>query len=126
MPLPLLLLLWLGTGGLSCQTASAQPALAPHIRELAAAQLNDMTPMLKLSEVLADAPLHEVEANLPSLIALTESSNDRTRSFAMLSLIGLEDIKENSSRPIDIERLRLLLPTRLDLLLVSLTRQQRA
>lgn len=66
-------------------------------------------PTVKLSESLTNAPLNEVERNLPALIALTESSDDRTRTFAELSLLGVEGMAGDSPR-IDTERSKLLLP----------------
>jgi hypothetical protein len=109
MFLPLLLML--GVSAPSFQAASASTDLASLIRNLPAeaAQAKDPSPVEPLADRLAEAPLQEVEANLPALIALTESSNDRTRSFAELSLLGVEGMAGKSPH-FDSERIKLLSP----------------
>src|SRR3954447_18489453 len=105
----LLLLLCLLAGSASSQPAPASPDLASLIHDLpTAARKNDMGPMVKLSELLADAPLKTVETDLPALIDLTESTESRTRFYAVASLMGLRGGENKPSPRLDTERLRLL------------------
>lgn len=110
MPLPLLLVTYLGMSVAAFQSAATPPDLASLIRALpTAAKLNDPTTIVNLSKALGDVPLKTVETALPALIDLTESPESRTRFHAVVSLIGLEGVDANPPR-FDTERLRLLLP----------------
>ncbi|MEG9437283.1 hypothetical protein JAO29_14075 [Edaphobacter sp. HDX4] len=101
---------WLGIGA-PFQGSPSPPDLASLIHSLPAeVRLNSPQPGLKLSEVLGKAPLQTVEIDLPALIELTESPDDRTRSIAILSLLGLVLPGEDSNPPVDTKRQSLLLP----------------
>jgi hypothetical protein len=109
MLLPLFFML--AVGGSPFQAVPVATDLASLIRNLPAevAQAKDSLVAESIANRLADAPLQEVEANLPALIALIESSDDKTRGFAELSLLGLEGMAGTSPH-IDVERTKLLLP----------------
>lgn len=110
MPPSLLALVFL-LGTVSSQAPSQSPDLALLIGDLpAAAHRNDMMAAVSLSEHLMSAPIEQVQADLPALIVHTESTEGPVRSLAVLSLIGLEGIRENKPTPIDTERLNLLAP----------------
>ncbi len=112
MSSPLLTLLLIAASSALFQAASNSPDLASLIRDLPAkaADGTDPTPVVQPAEKLGAAPLQEVEANLPVLIALTETSDDRTRSFAVFSLMGMEGMSGNPPNRMDKEKIKLLLP----------------
>jgi hypothetical protein len=110
MPLQLLLAAYLGISAAAFQSTATPPDLASLIRALPAnVRLNDPMALEPLAKSLGEAPLKTVETALPALIDLTESPESRIRSYAVLSLIGLQGIEDQSPR-FDTERLRLLLP----------------
>ena len=111
MPPSLLALVFLIVGAGSPQAPSQAPDLALLIGDLpAAAHRDDMMAAVSLSQHLASAPIEQVQADLPALMALTESTEGPVRSLAVLSLTGLEGIRESKPTPIDTERLSLLTP----------------
>ena len=90
------------------QSSTTPPDLPSLIRNLPeAAAHHDPDGLVSLSEALAKTSLNDLQANLPALIALTESPNEFVRSFAVLSLAGLS---EQPGPGIDSQRRRLLVP----------------
>ena len=89
------------------QSSTTPPDLPSLIRNLPeAAAHHDPGGFMSLSEALAQAPLQDLQANLPALIALTESPDEFVRPFAVLSLVGIEQ----PGPGLDSQRLRLLVP----------------
>jgi len=93
------------TFGQSSATPPDLPSLIRNLPEVAAH--HNLDGLVSLSEALANAPLKDVEAYLPALIELTESTDENLRSFGVLSLMGLSGI-DSPARRVDTERLRLL------------------
>jgi HEAT repeat protein len=90
------------------QSPATPPDLPSLIRNLPeAAAHHNPDGFVSLSEALAKTPLADLQANLPALIALTESPNELVRSFAVLSLAGLS---EQPGPGGDSQRRQLLVP----------------
>ncbi len=91
--MPHLLLFCLLSTSISLGQSSATPPDLPSlIRNLPEAAAHHNPDALEsLSEALAKAPLTDLQANLPALIALTESPDELVRPFAVLSLAGLSE-----------------------------------
>jgi hypothetical protein len=78
------------------------PELATLLRQMPAAiEANNMDILGQIGESMEQASPEVIQANLPTLVSLTEHPNDRVRGFAMIALSTLGMLHPSSARTPD-------------------------